>query len=140
MYMDTEETRQPEGIRKITSQFARYSLVAGAGYIVDVGVLYALHEYFQVYYLYAAITSFVLGLVIVYILSSLFVFTDSKIESKYLEIGIFSLIGVVGLIILTVLMWALTSFLGINYLIAKVLATVVVYAWNFFARRIMYND
>ena len=138
--MDTEETHQFERLKKITRQFVRYFLVAGLGYVVDVGMLYILHEHFGVYYLYAAIASFVLGLVVVYIMSSLFVFSNSKLKSKYLEIGIFSLIGVIGLIILTGLMWVLTSFLGVNYLIAKVLATVVVYTWNFFARRTMYNN
>lgn len=124
----------------ITHQFSRYFVVAGIGYVVDFGALYVLHEFFGVYYLFAAMTSFTLGLIVVYMLSSLFVFTDSKIKSKFLEVGIFSLIGVIGLGILTVLLGILTGILGINYLVSKLVATIVVYAWNFFARRTMYHN
>lgn len=126
--------------KSISKQFSYYFVAAGIGYIVDFGGLYILHEFFGVYYLLAAAISFVLGLVVVYIISSLFVFSDSKIKSKSLEIGLFALIGVVGLGILSLLMWTLTGVLGINYLIAKIAATVVVYLWNFFARRALYNN
>lgn len=126
--------------KKIVRQFWRYFLVAGLGYIVDFGVLFVLHDFFHVHYLVAAAISFTLGLVVVYIMSSIYVFSDSKIRSKYVEIGIFALIGIIGLGILSVSMWILTGLLGINYLISKVIATVGVYMWNFFARRAMYHN
>ena len=125
---------------KLLRQFWKYFLVAGLGYIVDFGVLFILHDYFHVHYLVAAAISFTLGLVVVYIMSSLYVFSDSKIQSKYTEIGVFALIGIVGLGILSVSMWALTGLLGVNYLLSKIVATVGVYMWNFFARRAMYRS
>lgn len=126
--------------KKLIRQFWKYFLVAGLGYIVDFGTLFVLHDFFHVHYLLAAAISFILGLIVVYIMSNRYVFYDSKIRSKYVEIGIFALIGIVGLGILSVSMWALTGLLGINYLLSKIVATVGVYMWNFFARRAMYNN
>jgi putative flippase GtrA len=73
-------------------------------------------------------------------MSNIFVFKDSKIKSKSLEIGIFALIGIIGLGILSIAMWVFTGLLGINYLLSKIIGTVFVYAWNFFARRAMYHN
>ncbi|MFZ2545269.1 MAG: GtrA family protein [Candidatus Saccharimonadales bacterium] len=126
--------------KKITQQFIRYLVAAGIGYVVDFGGLYVLHEFFGIHYLIAAAISFTIGLIVVYILSNLFVFSDSKIHNKSLEFGIFALIGIVGLGILSLLMWVMVGIIGINYLLAKILATVVVYIWNFFARRAMYHN
>lgn len=125
---------------KLVVQFSKYFGVAGIGYIFDFSTLLILHELSHVHYLIAAVTGFIVGLVVLYILSSLYVFKDPKIKSRSLEFGIFTIIGIIGLGILSLLMWLLTGLLGINYLISKILATVVVYIWNFFARRMMYRN
>lgn len=83
---------------------------------------------------------FVAGLLVVYLLSNQFVFGESKIKSRRIEFGVFAVIGIVGLGILGVLMWALTDLARFNYLLSKVLATIVVYMWNFFARKSLYHD
>lgn len=92
------------------------------------------------HYLLAVAISFTCGLIVVYIMSSIFVFKNTKVRSKSLEISLFALIGIVGLGILSLLMWLLTGIIGINYLIAKILATIIVYGWNFFARRSLYHN
>ncbi len=126
--------------KKLAQQFMRYFLVAGLGYIVDFSILYILHEFAHLHYLTSAAVSFLCGLIVVYVMSSIFVFSNSKLKSKSLEFGAFTLIGIVGLGILSISMWTLTGLLGINYLIAKVAATVGVYIWNFFARRALYHN
>lgn len=126
--------------KKIVRQFSRYFAAAGIGYIVDFTTLYIFHEILHVHYLLAAAVGFTFGIIVLYVLSRLFVFGEPKVKSKTAEIGLFVLIGVGGLIILTILMWLLTGLAGINYLLAKILATVIVYGWNFFARRALYKD
>lgn len=128
-----------ESHKKIAGQFTRYFAVAGIGYIFDFCTLLLLREFFGVNYLIAAASGFIVGLIVLYILSNLFVFKDSKIQSKSLEFGIFALIGIIGLGILSVSMWVFTGLLGLNYLLSKIVGTIFVYAWNFFARRAMYH-
>lgn len=127
-------------MKSLAKQFSAYFAVAGIGYFVDFGLLILLHEVFGVHYLVAAATGFIGGLAVLYALSSRYVFKNSKLSSKSTEVGLFALIGIVGLGILSLSMWLLTDLVGINYLVSKIIATVGVYLWNFFARRALYHN
>lgn len=127
-------------IRHISTQFARYFGVALVGYGFDFGTLVLLREVFHVHYLVAATLGFVVGLIVIYTLSNKYVFGASKIKSKSTEFGLFALIGLIGLILLNTLMWILTDRFQVNYIFSKIVATVFVYMWNFFARRALYHD
>lgn len=126
--------------RKLAIQFLKYFGTALVGYAFDFGSLIIAKEVFHIHYLISATIGFVVGLIVVYILSNRYVFGESKINSKTHEFLLFTVIGLVGLGLLNLLMWAMTSGMGINYLVSKVLATVVVYGWNFFARRSLYHN
>lgn len=125
--------------RSILPQFIKYFGAALVGFIFDFGILIIATSVLGLHYLIGATCGFIVGLIVVYILSSRYVFGESKLKNKNYEIIIFALIGVVGLLILNSLMWIFTSVLGILYIVSKIIATVVVYAWNFFARRSLYK-
>lgn len=129
-----------EKIRHISIQFSRYFGVALIGYIFDFGTLILLHEVLHMHYLIAATCGFVIGLIILYILSNKYVFGESKIKSKSTEFGLFAIIGLIGLGILNLLMWIFTDYFFANYIVSKIIATIFVYMWNFFARRSLYHD
>ncbi len=124
----------------IGTQFIKYFGAALAGYVVDIGTLVVLTEFFNVHYLISATAGFILGLCVVFILSNRYVFGVSKIKSKTREFLLFALIGVIGLILLNLIMWILTNSLSVDYIISKLLATIVIYAWNFIARRSLYEN
>ena len=124
----------------VAMQFAQYFWVAMIGLVVDFGTLVFLHDAMHVYYLLAAAGGFTAGLLVNYILSSKFVFKNSKLNSRMIEFLLFGAVGLVGLGLLSASMWALVTLLGVQYLIAKCLATVVVYMWNFVGRKAMYRD
>lgn len=124
----------------VAMQFANYFWVAMIGLVVDFGTLVYLHDVMHVYYLWAAVGGFVTGLAVNYVLSSKYVFKNSKLDSRMVEFLLFSAVGLVGLGLLSASMWALVTLLGVQYLIAKCLATVVVYIWNFVGRKAMYRN
>jgi putative flippase GtrA len=126
--------------RRLTAQFVRYLLVAFIGLGFDFGTMILLREFFHAHYLVAAAGGFVVGLIVNYALSSKYVFSNPKIKSHAMNFGLFGLIGAVGLGILSLMMWLFTDGLNINYIFSKVLATLFVYMWNFFARRSLYHD
>lgn len=136
----TQSNTKMNKIRGISIQFVRYFGVALVGYAFDFGTLIFMHEILHLYYLLAAASGFIVGLTVLYFLSNRYVFGESKIKSKSAEFGIFTLIGVVGLVILALLMWIFTDKFQVNYIISKIIATVFVYAWNFFARRTLYHN
>lgn len=125
---------------KLAKQFIGYLAVAFVGLGFDFGTLVFLREVIGTHYLLAAVSGFTVGLIVNYLLSVRYVFSDPKIKSHAINFGLFGLIGVVGLGILTLLMWALTDGLHINYVLSKIAATLFVYMWNFFARRGLYRQ
>jgi putative flippase GtrA len=126
-------------LSKTLRQLVNYFWVAGIGFVVDFGTLYVSTEYLKLPYLISAMLGFVLGLICNFFLSERFVFENALIKSSYLRFALFGLIGLIGLGILEFLMWAQVEFLKVQYLVAKLLATAIVYAWNFVARKWMYR-
>jgi putative flippase GtrA len=53
------------------------------------------------------------------------------------QFGVFALVGLVGLGLNELIMWALTDGAGLHYMLSKVGATVVIYLWNFFIRKML---
>ena len=127
-------------MKPLFDQFIKYFGVALVGYLFDFGILIFLQEVLNVHYLIAATVGFTVGLAVVFALSGKYVFKNAKTKSKSTEFGLFALIGIVGLGLLALLMWILTDIFGVNYIISKVIATVFVYMWNFFARRSLYHN
>lgn len=120
------------------AQLVRYAFVAGIGLVLDFSTVIITKELFGFYYLWAAVTGFVVGLVFTYFASNSVVFGTPKGDARKAFV-LFALIGIVGLGILSVLMALLTGLLGINYIFSKTLATIVVFTWNFLARRSLYT-
>ena len=118
----------------------RYLFAGGAGFSADLLVLFILTHYFDVYYIFSAMASFTVGITITYIISVKWVFGRRSAYRRRKEFAIFALIGVIGLFITLASMWLLTDMLHIYYLVSKIMATVLVYFWNFLARKKLLFD
>ena len=118
-------------------QLFRYLFVGGLAFVVDYGLLVFLTEVLGLHYLISATISFIAGLIVNYFLSTSWIFRKSKLENKWLEFLIFSIIGVIGLGLNNLLLYLLTDKVHIHYMISKLLTTVVVMLWNFISRRII---
>ena len=90
-------------------QLFRYTFVGGFAFLVDFGTLFVLTEYFKIYYLVSAGIAFILGLIINYILSVIWVFNSRAMENRLLEFLLFALIGLVGLGLNELFLWILTD-------------------------------
>lgn len=114
-------------------QFGRYLFVTGISVCCDFLILFALVHYLSIYYLYAACISFSAALVLSFILNIKWVFNSKKLTLW--QLVIFSFIGASGMGLNAFLMWLFTSFLGVFYLISKIIATSITLFWNFNARK-----
>ncbi len=77
-------------------QLFRYTFVGGAAFIVDFGSLYLLTDFAGFHYLHSAAIAFILGLIVNYILSILWVFKSRVVNKRIIEFIIFAMIGIVG--------------------------------------------
>jgi len=118
-------------------QLFRYTFVGGIAFLADFGTLFLLTEFLHVQYLVSAGVAFVFGLTINYFLSVLWVFNSRTLENRFMEFLLFAVIGLVGLGLTELFLWILTDIFLIYYLFSKIITTVVVYFWNFFARKFM---
>ena len=118
-------------------QLFRYTFVGGVAFLADFGLLAGLTELAGLNYLLSAALSFIVGLTVNYLLSVQWVFASRKLADRRAEFLLFALIGVVGLGLNELFLWLFTEFVGWYYLVSKIVATVIVFFWNFLARRII---
>jgi putative flippase GtrA len=115
----------------------RYCLVSGFAFLVDIGVLWILVQYFSWWYLAAATASFLSGIVLGYVLSIRMVFNYRRLKDQRIEFLSFAAIGGVGLAINAAVMFAAVKYFGFYYLLAKCVAAGFTFMFNFFVRRQM---
>ena len=118
-------------------QLLRSMGVSLVAFAVDFAVLALLTEVARLHYLLSAGISFLLGTSVGYFLSSLWVFPVRRYSSRVVEYALFIFVGLVGLGLNEVLLWALTEKVGIYYLASKAIAASVIFFWNFSARKFL---
>jgi len=119
------------------SEFFKYVIGGGSAYTIDFLLLIALTEVFGVPVLVSAAISFLIGLIIIYLLSIKWIFQNRIRKNTYQEFFIFSFIGIIGLFINETLIWASLLTENLHYTIAKIISAGLVFIWNFSARKLI---
>lgn len=116
-------------------QFVLYGSVSVAALAVDYGLLIFLTETVGLYYLVSATISFLVGMLLVYVSSVGFIFGERRLNNRSLELTSFALIGVAGLVLNGLLLWAITTGTPLGYQLAKLPTAGLVFLFNYIARR-----
>ena len=122
----------------ILGQLWRYCITGGLAFVVDFGIFAVLLYAADVHYLVANLFGLVGGLVLNYLISVGWVFTECRRNferEKRLEFFLFSLIGILGVALNQFLMWLCVGCLEWNPAVSKILAAGIVLMWNFGARK-----
>jgi putative flippase GtrA len=131
--VDQHDLRRPTD--PLALELVRYTIAGGLASLVDVGLLVVLTRGLGVYYLHAAALAFSVGLLTSYGLSIAWVFHARTWQNPCVELGLFTLIGGIGLLWCSVCMWVLTEYVHLHYLYSKMGAALVVFLWNFLAKK-----
>jgi putative flippase GtrA len=119
----------------LLQQFIRYVGVGGMAFAADFSLLYLLTDRAGLYYLLSATLAFCAGLLVNYLLCLAWVFDFRRMQSRLHEFSIFAAIGIAGLLLNTLLLWLLTDFAGLHYLLSKLFAAAFILFFNFSLRR-----
>jgi putative flippase GtrA len=119
-------------------QLFRYIFVGGTAFVVDFFFLYFFSDICGIYYLLSGVFSFIISVLVNYLMSTKWVFNQDNIDNKVLEFNLFLIISTIGLVFTEILLWLFTDIIGLYYLISKIVAAIIVLFWNFIARRIMF--
>ena len=130
-------------------EFIRSLFVGGTAFVVDFVILALLKELAGVNTLTASTLGFVAGVIVNYLLSVFWAFKSSNIASPYLRFFIFVLIAVAGLLMNNLIIKFFDTTLAQKqifgtlissaryYLLGKIAATIAVFFWNFFSRKLL---
>jgi putative flippase GtrA len=122
-------------MKTVVQEAIGYAGVSACALIIDITVLFILVHYLSWWYVAAATTSFLVGLLVVYALSVTLVFKYRRINDQRLEFASFVGVGMVGVAINTAAISFGVKMLGMHYLISKCGAAGFTFVWNFVARR-----
>jgi putative flippase GtrA len=112
-----------------------YGAASACALAVDVAMLWVLVRFLSWGYLPAATTSFLVGAVIAYQLSTAIAFKQHRLASRKTEFTSFVAIGGIGLVVNAAVIFIGVNFLGLHYLVAKCTAAGFTFTCNFIARR-----
>lgn len=121
-------------------QLIRYGFVVVIAAPIDLGGYIIFKSQFHIYYVLAATLSFTLSLIVNYLLSIVWVFNVNTGRRKELDAGVFAIIGFVGLGLTDLIVWAFTDGVGLNYIVSKLIAFMIVFFWSFGARRWLFKS
>ena len=117
-------------------QAFRALFVGVIAFVSDAGVLW-LVSLTGLHYLVCAALGFILGVAVNYALSARFVFFVRPPMGKSAEVAVFIMVSLVGLGLTEVLLWFFTETSGLHFLASKCIATLLVFVWNFTARKLI---
>ena len=123
----------------LKSQFICYGITALIAFVIDFTLLYLLTTYLHLFYLLSATLSFLISAMANYLLSTHFVFCTRSSCKIHIEIGLFLLVTLIGLILNDLILWFITEKIGVFYLCSKIIAGLLVFFWSFFSRRYLFT-
>ncbi len=116
-------------------QFLKYSAVGIVGTLVDVGSLYVFVDFAGLPVVRASILSFALAVLNNYIFNRFWTFKHHNSFGWHKRFLKFVALSVVGLWLNSFAMYFFVHSVGIWYVYAKILASVVVFLWNYIGNR-----
>lgn len=115
-------------------EFIFYGMASGVALVIDVSLLFLLLS-LGVHYLLSATAGFLVGLACIYLISIRWVFRRRRLLDKRKEFLVFSIIGLMGIGFNALILFGVVDILHGSVVVGKFISVVLVFLWNFFARR-----
>ncbi|MEK7628433.1 MAG: GtrA family protein [Patescibacteria group bacterium] len=119
------------------AQLVRYIISGLTAAATNLVTLYTLVEFGGFYYLHASAISLGAALMVSFLLHKFFTFRERDISQTHVQFALYLCVVGVNFFMNLAIMWFSVEFLRIPYLIAAILAGVVIAGTNFFAYRII---
>lgn len=120
---------------KLFIQIFKFGIVGGLAFVIDYVTLIICKELFHLDVLLSAGIAFTVSVIFNYILSVKWVFNVNQEKSKTKNFIIFVVFSIIGLLLTELIMYIGTKVFDINYLIVKIVATIIVMIFNFITRK-----
>jgi len=128
-----ERARQALGERLF--RLVRYMVSGGTAALFNFGILFILVHFGKMYYLYASMLAFTLSIAVSFTLQKFWTFRNSHLEGVHLQFARYLAIVLLNLILNTALVYFFVEKLGVWYLLAQVIATLIIAVIGYFGYR-----
>lgn len=118
-----------------TKQFGKFAIVGLTSLAVDYALLMFLVEACEADLFFSTTVSFIVSMIINYVLSMRYVFDHREGMSRKREFTIFAILSAVGLGLNDLYMFVGVTMLNIGYQAMKLISTFLVTWYNFFSRK-----
>jgi putative flippase GtrA len=119
----------------IPREMFRYLIAGSIAFAVDLSLLLIATNLLGLHYLIGNAMGYCLGLAVVYLLNTRWVFSHRAVDNRVSEFAIFALIGLCGIAISEGAMYVLVENGELALPIAKAVATIAVFMCNFVGRK-----
>lgn len=123
--------------RRLADEGIRYFAASALAFALDLATLSGLSRFAGVHYLLAAPVGFALGLALIYLLSVRWVFAERRVTNSRVEFVLFGLIGLVGMGINELVIYAGVEQFALTPEQAKIPSAALVFCFNFAARKLL---
>ena len=120
---------------KNINNIIKYSIVGGIAFIVDFSIFYMAINFIEINYFVSGFYSFIVGVFVNYFLARRFVFYNhNKVKKSTEFVGVYLISGI-GLLIHQFTIYSLVEFINSDVYVSKILASAIVFLWNYNMRR-----
>lgn len=115
-----------------SKQLVKYSIFGLLSFFVDFSLTYYLTQNLQAHYLVSSTIGYVTGLIINYFFSITWVYSKRNLKDFWhLEFGIFFVIEIVALLLMSIVMFFAKDYLKIPLMLSKLIGNFVAFIWNY---------
>lgn len=121
--------------KKLGGEFFKFACVGVIGTIIHLIVLYIFTEFFGIYYVVSSIVGFCFGVTNNFILNKIWTFKEKlnhKIANKYYK---YFIVNIIILFINLSILYYLTEFLYLYYILSQIIAIGFSFLINFFVSK-----
>lgn len=112
-----------------------YLIVGVIATISEWGVFYLTDDIFNIHYMFATTIAYIISTFVNWIVGRLIVFKNTD-KSIFFELFCVYMASIIGLLLNLLIMWFAVGFFGIQEMISKIIATCLVFIWNFLIRKL----
>ena len=114
--------------------FIGYLFFAGIAALVDLGLLYALTEFFGIYYLLSAGISYCAGMLTNFSLNKFYNFRNKSKKIMH-QFAVFLFVALIGLVLNQILLYLFVEYRALWYMLAKIITVAIVAIWSFIGHK-----
>lgn len=118
-------------------QLFLYLIVGGLATLVEWAAFYVLNSIFSVHYMIATALAFVLSTFVNWAFGRLILFREKTDQSTFFELVKIYAVSIIGLLLNLLIMFIAVEKIGLNEMISKIIATCLVFIWNFLIRKLV---